>query len=199
MSLLWSFFFFFKVTLQFKVQQNKITVLKRKITDLILKTRYRRSESDLILVTPEKIWSYCILITSDVVEYDWNQDPTSSGINKGRNCLYYDLNTVKGEKKKKKKLHKPKGYISTTQSSVKSWCLTQAQVLSANVKRGTTTQFCLLNKFLIWNYSKDVQDVLEENSGWKEHVKLLIMLFLAMLVCISSGERTNRQEVREVF
>lgn len=102
---------FFKVILQFKVQQNKITVLKRKITDLILKTRYRRSESDLILTTPEEIWSYCILITSDAVQYDWNWDPTNSGINKDRNSLHYGTLDHSQRKKYIKKVHKLKSYI----------------------------------------------------------------------------------------
>lgn len=42
-----------------------MTVLKRKRTDLILKTRYR-SESDLVSGTPEEIWSYSFRIISDV-------------------------------------------------------------------------------------------------------------------------------------
>lgn len=94
--------FFSKVILQFKVQQNKITVLKRKRTDLILKTRYRRSESDLILVTPEEIWSYCIPITSDVVHYDRNWGSTNSGIKKGRNILHCGTLEHSQTKKNKK-------------------------------------------------------------------------------------------------
>lgn len=89
-----------------------MTVLKRKRTDLILKTRYRRSESDLILATPEDTWSYCIPITSDVVQNNWNQDPTNSGINKGRNILQYGIVEHSQRKEKYiKKVRKVKGYI----------------------------------------------------------------------------------------
>lgn len=45
-------------------------VLRRKRIDFILKTRYGRSESDLILRTPEEIWSYHIRIISDVGKYN---------------------------------------------------------------------------------------------------------------------------------
>lgn len=141
--------FFFKVILQFKVQQNKITVLKWKRTDLILNTRYRRSESDLILATPEEIWSYCIPTTSDVVQYDWNQDPTNAVINKGRSILHYG--TLEHSQRKKKKRYK-KVHITLSKNVHKHNTelfekLTQHQVLSANVRRSTATQFCLLNKF----------------------------------------------------
>lgn len=85
-----------------------MTVLKRKRTDLILKTRYRRSESDLISGTPGEIWSYCIRIISDVGKYNWNQDLANSGINKGRNILHYGA-LEDGHQKKKKRYIKQKG------------------------------------------------------------------------------------------
>lgn len=76
-----------------------MTVLKRKRTDLILKTRYR-SESDLISGTPEEIWSYYIRIISDVDKYNWNQDLANSGINKGRDILHYGALEHNHQKKK---------------------------------------------------------------------------------------------------
>lgn len=78
---------------------------------MTLKTRYRRSESDLILVTPEEIWSYCIPITSDVVHYDRNWDSTNSGIKKGRNILHCGTLEHSQTKKNIKKVHKVKSYI----------------------------------------------------------------------------------------
>lgn len=44
-----------KLILHFNVQMNIMTVLKRKRTDLILKIRHWRSESDLVSGTPEEM------------------------------------------------------------------------------------------------------------------------------------------------